>query len=114
FWEVLPTWQNAIDAIEVTKDPIIALGAYLKGGEFVGYIMYTQSNQRIPQIAVHRDFRRKGIGTALISELVRRYGATLSLMNVDSTSKSLQGFMQRISLAPYLEQFEMELNLEDN
>ena len=113
FWEVSPTWQNAIGAIETTKDHTISIGAY-RGHQLVGYLIYNPTSKRIQQIAVHKDFRRKGIGTALVFEVLQHYGPTLSLLNVDNNSKSLNRFIKSIGLAPNLEQFEMELKIDAN
>ncbi len=113
FWEVSPTWQNAIGAIETTRDHTISIGAYL-GHQLVGYVIYNPTSKRIQQIAVHPDFRQKGIGTALVFEIVQRYGNPISLLNVDNNSESLNAFLKGIGLAPYLEQFEMELKIDVN
>ena len=113
FWDILPTWQNAKSAVDAARATNISLGAYIEN-QLVAYVIYTPSNQRIQQIAVHKDFRRRGIAITLISQLVDEYGNTISIINVDKNSTSINSFLKAIGLEVSLEQLEMKLGFDGN
>lgn len=110
FWDVLPTWQNSNSVLDELKQNNCSLGAYLEN-QLIGYVIYNPANKRIQQIAIHKDFRRKGIASTLIFELIEKYGDTLSIINVDKKSKEANNFLNNIGLENSLEQIEMELKL---
>ncbi|MEM8527505.1 MAG: GNAT family N-acetyltransferase [Bacteroidota bacterium] len=111
FWDILPTWQNARSAIEEVKTTNVSLGASIEN-QLVGYVIYSPSNRRIQQIAVHRDFRQKGIASTLVSVLVEAHGSTIFIINVDENSTPVNAFLKKIGLEMSLEQMEMELKIE--
>jgi ribosomal protein S18 acetylase RimI-like enzyme len=113
FWDVLPTWQNSNSALDVLKQNNCSLGAYIEN-QLIGYIIYNPTNKRIQQIAVQKDFRKKGIASTLIFELIKKYGNTFSIINVDKKSKEVNHFLNKIGLENSLEQIEMELKLNKN
>lgn len=110
FWEVQPSWQNAITAVEVLRDSNVSIGAWVDG-ELRGYIILNPNNKRIQQMAVHPGFRRKGIGTALLAQVVEEYGPQLSVINVDAASESANAFLEKAGLERFLSQYEMEMEL---
>ncbi len=113
FWDIAPTWQNSNAALDELKHNNISLGAFT-GDQLIGYIIFNPSSKRIQQIAVDKGFRRKGIASALILELVETYGKTLSIINVDKTSIGANHFFSKIGLENNINQFEMELELNKN
>jgi len=113
FWDILPTWQNSINVSNTLKFDNISLGAYIKN-RLVGYVIYNPNNNRIQQIAVNKNFRKKRIASTLIYKLTNKYGNTLSIINVDKKSKSVNHFLSKIGLENILEQLEMELELNKN
>jgi len=113
FWDIHPTWQNAKGVINTSKSAVIAMGAYIEK-RLVGYVIYYPKNKRIQQIAVHKDFRKRRIASALIFELKNVYGKTFSIINVDKRAKAVNDFFRNVGLQNNLEQFEMELKLNQN
>lgn len=113
FWDIYPTWQNAQSAVNKVKRTNISLGAYI-GNRLVAYVIYNPNNQRIHQIAVHKDFRRRGIASTLIFQLVNVHGHTISIINVDKNSTPVNTFLKAIGLEVNLEQLEMKLGLDGN
>ncbi|SIS47111.1 Acetyltransferase (GNAT) domain-containing protein [Zobellia uliginosa] len=113
FWEVSPTWQNSKNVLTALKDTNISLGAFIEN-QFVGYLIFNPVSQRIHQIAVNKDHRKKGIASTLILRLNQKYGNTLSVINVDKGSKAINTFFNQIGLENHLEQVEMELELNKN
>jgi len=113
FWDIYPTWQNSKNVINELKYNNISLGAYIEN-QLVGYIIYSPNNKRIQQIAVSKDFRQRRIASTLIDEIIRTYGNTFSIINVDKSSKCINTFLEKIGLEKNLEQLEMKLQLDRN
>lgn len=110
FWDILPTWQNSKSVLDNLQPINVSLGAYIKN-QLVGYVIYNPNNNRIQQIAVHQDFRKMRIASTLIFELTKRHEQSLSIINVDKSSKSTNIFLSKIGLENNLVQLEMELEL---
>lgn len=111
FWDINPTWQNSKKVIDKLKSDNISFGAYIKN-QLVGYVIYNPKNKRIQQIAVSKIFRRNGIASNLITELVRKYGNSFSVINVDKKAENVNGFFDSKGFKNYLEQLEMELEIK--
>lgn len=110
FWDILPTWQNSKSVLDNLRPISVSLGAYIKN-QLVGYVIYNPNNNRIQQIAVHQDFRKMRIASTLIFELTKMHEQSLSIINVDKSSKSTNIFLSKIGLENNLVQLEMELEL---
>jgi ribosomal protein S18 acetylase RimI-like enzyme len=110
FWDIYPTWQNSKNVMNDLKDNYISLGAYLEN-LLVGYIIYNPNNKRILQIAISPNFRRRQVASTLVHEIIETYGNTLSIINVDKSSKSINTFLKKIGFRSNLEQLEMKLHL---
>ncbi len=113
FWDIYPTWQNSKNVVNELKDNNISLGAYLEN-QLVGYIIYNPNSRRIQQIAVSSNFRHKKIASTLIREIIETYGNSLSIINVDKSSKSVNIFLEKMGFEINLEQLEMKLQLDKN
>ncbi|UII75732.1 GNAT family N-acetyltransferase [Flagellimonas sp. HMM57] len=108
FWDIDPTWQNSKRVMDKLRIDNISFGAYLKN-QLVGYVIYNPKNNRIQQIAVNKNFRRKGIASNLIAELVKKHGNAFSIINVDKKAENVTGFFDSKGFKNYLDQLEMEL-----
>ena len=111
FWDVFPTWQNSNGVLDTLRPYNVSLGAYFKN-RLVGYVVYNPATKRIQQIAVDTDFRKKGIASALLSELTKEHGTTFSVINIDKSLKSINDFFHKIGLKKSLEQLEMQMELD--
>ncbi|UOY07641.1 GNAT family N-acetyltransferase [Muricauda sp. SCSIO 64092] len=111
FWDVFPTWQNSSHVLDELMTSTVSLGAYFEN-RLVGYVIYNPTTQRIQQIAIDRDFRKKGMASTLIFELTKKYGNTFSVINVDKRSKGINDFFHKMGFQKNLEQLEMELELD--
>jgi len=110
FWDIHPTWQNSKNVVNDLKTENVSLAAY-DCDQLVGYLVYDPRLKRIQQIAVSKTFRRKGIASALLSELSRTSETKVSVINVDKASEAMHAFFGNFGLEVYLKQFEMELEM---
>ncbi|MGL5540352.1 MAG: GNAT family N-acetyltransferase [Erysipelotrichaceae bacterium] len=111
FWDKQPSWQNAIDSIQALPNAF-AYSVVKAEGVIVGYGVVDLLSGDVPQIAVAKAHRGKGIGSALIADLMRRTQATrISLVNVDEHNTSMQQFLQKVGATMAVKQYEMVLEL---
>jgi len=111
FWDISPTWQNSNNVLDTLKNTNMSLGAYINN-ELVGYVIYNPNSKRLQQIAISKHFRQEKIASTLIWKLIAEYGSSLSIINVDKSSESINTFLQKIGFKKTLEQLEMKLQLE--
>jgi ribosomal protein S18 acetylase RimI-like enzyme len=110
FWDTRPSWQNSPAAITRSIKVKRIIGAWVEE-RCVGYIACSTSFGRLSQIAVHRDFRRKGIGTALLKAMQAETAAGFSLqvINIDRSNTDAMEFFSTLGFYERLSQFEMVL-----
>ena len=85
-------------------------GAYIEN-ELVAYLIYNSENNRIHQIAVHKNFRQRKIASTLVDFVAQKHGSNSSIINVDKSDKSFHEFLLKIGLEDFIEQVEMKLEL---
>jgi len=110
FWDFTPTVQNGILAINELKSTLVLLGAFLNN-QMIGYLIYNPATKRLPQIAIHKEFRRKGVATSLIQYLTVNFDPSLVVINVDKRDQPIDNFFKKMGLECFLEQIEMNLAL---
>lgn len=110
FWDIEPSFQNSINVVEELKSDTVSLGAYLNN-KLVGYVVYNPSNKRIHQIATKKNHRKKGIASSLIHVITEQNGNSCSIINIDKKSKNTLDFLNSLGLKSFLEQIEMELDI---
>lgn len=105
FWDIEPSWQGSVYVLNPMPENYQALGAY-SDENLVGYIIYNPGARRVLQIAVHKDYRKQGIGSGLFKAIAD--GQPIVINNVDDTSKETDAFLdKKIGLQNWLSQFEM-------
>ncbi len=106
-----PSWQNNQEAVERSYDSYFKVTAY-KNEEFVGFGFLQKSNGDIPQIAVNKNFRRKGIGSVIFRKLIAaNQSDNFQLINIESTDIGMKKFLEKFDIFPSGGQFEMILDL---
>lgn len=106
-WDAGPTWQNTLESIRRRPDVFVAVGA-LEGGKMIGYGVIDPSSGDIPQIAVERDRRRRGVGGAVLEALIQQNKKpTVKLINVETTCDSLLRFLASYGIKEKGRQYEM-------
>ena len=65
FWDIDATWQNSKNVLTELRSNNESLGAYIQN-ELVGYVIYSPTSKRIQQIAIHKEYRRRGIAQLIM------------------------------------------------
>jgi len=111
FWDVKPSWQNSITAVEKLKPVTISIGLY-ENEKLSGYAIFNPATRRIHQLSVDKDHRKRGAGKQLLGYIAAHYGKDFSAINVDEASKDTLAFMTGTGMHTYIKQYEMELWLK--
>lgn len=107
FWDIQPSWQNAIQSVKNSKAICKALEAYIND-ELVGYLIYNTNSKKVNQFAVSPTKRQKGIATALFSHLQQVLNSEMYVYNIDGASAACISFLKELGLKEKVNQFEME------
>jgi ribosomal protein S18 acetylase RimI-like enzyme len=111
FWDVEPSWQNSIAALERRAGPRTMLGAF-RDERCAGYLVVGPGGG-IPQFAVSRAWRRRGIGRQLLAaawECVPP-DRSLTMINVDAGASDTLAFLVAHGFESFTGQYEMLMNL---
>lgn len=109
FWDWRPSWQNSIESVERSADAIRVFGAFANG-EPVGYGVLEPDTADVPQLAVARAHRRRGIGRALLGAMADALAATsdsLWVLNVEVDSDADLSFYGALGGREFVRQYEM-------
>ena len=109
FWNHQPTYQNTLSSINRNKNAHTFLGVFSENG-LLAYVIYANSNARVKQFGVDKNYRKSSLGHHLFYE-VQKANPTqeISLINIDSNDTETITFLQKIGLSTTVEQFEMML-----
>ena len=107
FCDFTPSWQNSFEAILRRTDDFIMLGAY-DGLKLVGYCVFEPISGDITQIAVDQDYRRQGIATVLLSEILKyNKHSQVKALNTETTCENITAFLNSCNIPLKGKQFEM-------
>ncbi|MGE5349076.1 MAG: GNAT family N-acetyltransferase [Actinomycetota bacterium] len=102
-----PSWQNSYESISRVPDHFVALGAF-EEEKLLGCCILEPASGDIPQLAVKKESRRKGIGSLLLREALRlNRGSMIKIVNADIGCESITGFLQSKNIPVTGKQFEM-------
>ncbi len=111
FWDFQPSWQNSVDSVTAVPDTLVAVTA-VEGGRVVGYGIVEPRSGDVPQLAVAREARGRGVGRAILGRLADLAGSeNLVLLNLEETSGPANAFASAAGLEMYTSQHEMVLPL---
>jgi GNAT superfamily N-acetyltransferase len=112
FWDGKPSWQNSVDAINRGRKMKRVLGAYLDG-TCVGYIVFSLNFGRVAQLAVDKNHRNRGIGTALMLAMQNNTadGFSMQIINIDKSIKTAMSFFHNRGFYERLGQYEMVMQM---
>lgn len=111
FWDFQPSWQNNSTAVEKLQQSNLSIGVY-DGEKLLGYAIFNPKLKRLHQLAVDKNYRKRGIGRQLLKHVSAHYSNDISIINIDSSSKETSEFLTGIGMNIYVKQYEMELTLK--
>lgn len=107
FWDFTPSWQNSIESINTASDTFIHSIIHFDD-TIVGYGIIDKKTGDIPQIAVNKNYRRKGIARSIVTELLKNTESfRVGVLNVDDESKSTKEFLLELGFEYIIGQYEM-------
>ncbi|HHY26828.1 MAG TPA: GNAT family N-acetyltransferase [Desulfitobacterium dehalogenans] len=111
FWDFKPSWQNSIDSINAVPEKFL-YSVVRFDNTIVGYGIIDKGTGDIPQIAVNRHYRGKGIARSIITDLIENtISHKISVLNVDEESKSIIDFLLELGFEYSVGQYEMLLKI---
>ena len=111
YFTSLPTPQNSRAALVAARGKISVLGAY-HGAALAGWGAVDPIAGSVAQIAVHKAYRRQGIGTSLLNAIAEETGqASLVFVNIDQDDPGLLAFVEAHGGVSFLSQHEMVYDL---
>lgn len=107
FWDFTPSWQNSIDSINAASDTFIYSIIHFDD-TIVGYGIIDKKTGDIPQIAVNKNYRRKGIARSIVTDLLKNTeSCKVGVLNVDDESSSTKEFLLELGFEYIIGQYEM-------
>jgi ribosomal protein S18 acetylase RimI-like enzyme len=111
FWDYAPSWQNSIDSIKAVPDSFI-YSVVRNEGKIIGYGIIDKKTGDIPQIAIDKNYRNKGIAKSILTDLISSTESKkISVLNVDGKSQVMINFLLKSGFENYIDQYEMILKL---
>ncbi|HEX8409642.1 MAG TPA: GNAT family N-acetyltransferase [Thermoanaerobaculia bacterium] len=99
--DVQPSWQNSTASIARATQPHTILG------DDDGYAIVFPGTGDLPQLAVRREARRRGVGTRLLDAAAHVAGKPLRIMNVDERDAGIAAFLEHAGAKRTVRQLEM-------
>ncbi|MDD5190287.1 MAG: GNAT family N-acetyltransferase [Dehalococcoidales bacterium] len=111
FWEFQPSWQNSISSVNAVQGIMIYALVHLDAN-IIGYGVINQNTGDIPQLAIHKDYRRKGIARGIVSGLFEKVKMNqLVIWNVDEAYDDMGLFLLKMGFEKTISQYEIVLPL---
>lgn len=111
FWDFEPSWQNSIDSINAVSEEFLYSIVHFDN-RIVGYGIINKRTGDIPQIAVNKHYRGKGIARSIITDLIEDTESyKISVLNVDDESKCTKDFLIKLGFKHIVGQYEMLLKI---
>ncbi|EDU36729.1 GNAT family N-acetyltransferase [Clostridium sporogenes] len=111
FWDFEPSWQNSMDSINAVSEEFLYSIVHFDN-TIVGYGIINKKTGDIPQIAVNKHYRGKGIGRSIITDLMENTEShKISVINVDDESKCTKDFLIKLGFEYIVGQYEMFLKI---
>lgn len=107
FRDFHPSWQNSFESIGRAADDFLCFGAFVEN-QLAGYCIFEPVSGDVTQLVVASQHRRKGIGTALLREVLSWNKHTaVKVINADTTCIGITDFLKARNIELKGKQFEM-------
>lgn len=111
FWDFRPSWQNSIDSINAVPEAFI-YSIVQVDNTIIGYGIIDKKTGDIPQIAVNKHYRGRGIARSIVTDMIKNTESyKISVINVDDQSKSTKDFLLKLGFEYSVGQYEMLLKI---
>ncbi len=107
-WE--PAWQQ-MDQRIINRGASVTTICTRQEGKIAAYAQYDSAACRVHQFAVAKEYRRKGLGTALFRHIADACPGPVLIVNIDAGSENTNAFLQAIGLEKHISQYEMIMEL---
>lgn len=112
FWDYQPSWQNSIQSIEAVPENF-NISAVRINNCIAGYGIIDKTTGEIPQIAVDKNWRNKGIGSSILADLMNQTSSNqIKILNIDTRSEAMLQFITAAGFQNTVNQYEMILELQ--
>lgn len=107
FWDFKPSWQNSINSINRSLEGFTCMGVFTED-KLIGYSVFEPASGDVTQIAVDKQYRRKGVGSLLFQKMLEsnKYDS-IKVVNTDIRCDSITAFLKSKHIEPAGKQFEM-------
>ena len=110
FVDFSPSFLDANDRLNSNWKYEKLIESY-QGQTLIGYVIFQRHLGMVSQLGVRKEYRRQGVGTALLKYVQKDCQRSLTLMNVPAKAKGVLLFLGGIGLVNNIDQYEMELLL---
>lgn len=112
FWDHSPSWQNSEESVAALEDAFWYSMVRIDG-VVAGYGVIDKRTGDIAQIAVDRDYRRRGVASSIMADLINHTeGTRIAVLNVDSRDAGMMHFLVNVGFTNTVDQYEMILTLK--
>ncbi len=109
FCEFTPSWQNSLESIQRGKPGLTCIGAF-NSDRLVGYCVFDQTTGDLTQIAIDREFRRKGTASILLHKVSMKMTTDfIKILNIPTDDSTLHDFLKDRNIPLMNRQYEMIL-----
>lgn len=107
FQDFHPSWQNSIESVRRASGDFVTWGIFTDR-RLIGYAIFDPTSGDVAQLAVDRNFRRKGLASLLLAEMLKtnQYD-TVKVLNTDVNCESMTRFLEAKNVTKRGMQFEM-------
>lgn len=107
-----PSWENSFAGMDRIQDEMLRLGAF-HDGRCVGVLVFYPLLQWIMCLVVERGFRRQGVATALLENLMKDLHLPegtdrVKINNIDHSDAAMRAFFEQAGADWVIDQYEME------